>query len=206
MVKAAQRLARMHEVGSVHGDLKPDNILLGASGPILIDHFALQIGGISPGWTPEWSAPEQVLGLPVSAASDIYSLGVMISRLTGATLVGEVRKLRTLPTADGDTEFDVFYNPIPALPPGRATQDPASFRAWSRLATRCLRFDPDQRITTAEELVERLNELIAEHPLTGFLKVTLPGRLAVATLIDGSTTVVRLLEDFQSRQKPSHAI
>ena len=53
-------------------------MLLTANQPTLIDDFGLQTGAIAPGWTPDWSPPEQVLGNPVTPAADIYPLGIML--------------------------------------------------------------------------------------------------------------------------------
>ncbi|MCP5476363.1 MAG: serine/threonine protein kinase [Rhodanobacteraceae bacterium] len=77
----------------VHRDLKPANILVNAeAGPKLLDFgiakLILQSGQISPQtrpqqrlMTPDYASPEQLLGQPVSTASDIYSLGVVLFEL-----------------------------------------------------------------------------------------------------------------------------
>lgn len=82
-----------HEIGTVHGDIKPSNIFVGNDGVRLFD-FGLgrSVLGDLPtidaerfnAWTPRYAAPEVLQGEPVSKASDIYSLGRVMLQLSGA--------------------------------------------------------------------------------------------------------------------------
>jgi serine/threonine-protein kinase len=95
----ADGLSAAHELGIVHRDLKPDNVIVASSRagketPKVVDfgiakalsdapQDALTRSGLVIG-TPEYMSPEQLLGDPVDARADIYSLGcILYQMLTG---------------------------------------------------------------------------------------------------------------------------
>src|ERR1051325_3123991 len=95
----ADGLQAAHELGIVHRDLKPDNVIVarnkaGKEIPKVVDfgiakaltdspQDALTRSGLVIG-TPEYMSPEQLLGDPVDARADIYSLGcILYQMLTG---------------------------------------------------------------------------------------------------------------------------
>ncbi|MCF2527124.1 serine/threonine-protein kinase [Yinghuangia soli] len=85
----AEALESIHAVGVVHRDLKPSNILLDENGPRVIDFGVVHAegtyvstGGTSAIGTPGFMSPEQAYGtMPVTAATDIYALGLTLVRL-----------------------------------------------------------------------------------------------------------------------------
>ena len=91
--KLAGALAVVHAAGIIHRDVKPQNVMIDAEGEPLLTDFGLalpvQIDAGTPGaaslsGTPAYMSPEQVRGEPVTAASDIYALGVVLYQmLTG---------------------------------------------------------------------------------------------------------------------------
>lgn len=98
-------VAYCHLQGTVHGDIKPSNILVGNQGLRLFD-FGLgrSLGDALPrldperfqAWTPRYAAPEILDGEPVSCASDVYSLGRVLLELSGAG-TDQTRRRHPLP-------------------------------------------------------------------------------------------------------------
>ena len=191
----AMLVEQRHQIGRIHGDLKDSNVLLTANGPTLIDEFDLHPGDIAPGWTPDWSSPEQVLGNPVTPTADIYPLGIMLLRLLGGRLMGEVRKFRTAPLLDGRDEFDIFYDPSVHIESDGSMISPAGRREWLKFVRTCLAFDPEIRTESAAKFVTELGSLLNEYPLLGDVAVTIPGELVVARLPDGDQRVIRVLRE-----------
>ncbi len=80
----AEALRAVHVAGIIHRDLKPSNVLLGSEGPWVIDFGIARAadrtqltrsGGVV--GTPQYMSPEQVAGLPLTPAADVFSLGLI---------------------------------------------------------------------------------------------------------------------------------
>ncbi len=78
-------VAAAHASLVLHLDLKPDNILVTDMGRTKLIDFGLSgLGGEKPsGYTQAFASPEQLAGLPVSVAADIFSLGKVLDQLLG---------------------------------------------------------------------------------------------------------------------------
>jgi hypothetical protein len=191
-------LELLHLDGKIHGDLKPENVLLTKNGPVLVDSFDIAKGSLAQGWTPDWSAPEQVLGKPMNIAADVYPLGKMIAQLLNGRLVGEVRKFRAPSLSGGsDEEFDLFFDPIIYVGEDTVLQNEEQLNFWLEFARACLKFDPEERIQSAGLFSDKLKTLLNECPLAGTVSLPLlqKGRLVPAKWIDGTESVARLVSD-----------
>ncbi|MFI6349919.1 serine/threonine-protein kinase [Streptomyces sp. NPDC050560] len=86
----ATTLADIHAAGLIHRDLKPANVILTSAGPRIIDFgiarpehgLTLTTTGQAPA-TPGFGAPEQALGLRVTRAADVFSLGATVAYAAG---------------------------------------------------------------------------------------------------------------------------
>jgi len=152
--QVCQALEAAHNVGVIHRDLKPQNIMQDASGRILVMDFGLartmgsdgmtQTGAIV--GTMEYMSPEQALGKELDQRSDIFALGLILyEMLTGkvpfaadsalASLIKRTQE-RATPLSDVDAQI-----------PG----------ALSGIVSKCLERDLDQRYQKVSELLADLN-------------------------------------------------
>jgi eukaryotic-like serine/threonine-protein kinase len=148
----AGAIQHAHERGVIHCDLKPSNILLDEQGEPLVSDFGLARlpegtasaeGGLI--GTPAYMAPEQLADArPLTAAADVWSLGVILYEL----LAG--RRPFTARTLD-ELQWQVATQEPPPL--GRRLPAEARLEALCR---RCLEKEPGRRPASAAELAEEL--------------------------------------------------
>ena len=136
-----------HRAGLVHGDLKPENIMLPADGTSarIVDFVGARrarADGSIVG-TPAYMAPEQLRGEAPSPRCDVFSLGVVaFEMLTGA-----------LPFGRGSVG-EVALSQAGALPALRA---PGITACLERAVLSALAFDPDRRPPTAAAFAQLLD-------------------------------------------------
>lgn len=91
MIEVCEAVEAAHRALVVHRDLKPSNILVTGEGRIRLVDFGIAksldpelepaVTRLGQPLTPRYAAPEQILGEPVTVATDVYSLGVVLYEL-----------------------------------------------------------------------------------------------------------------------------
>lgn len=154
VVALLETLARVHDLGLLHRDIKPGNVLVDAAGrPVLLD-FGLVRGALTGPTitrvgavmgTPRYMAPEQVRGDRADRRTDLYALGAMITEALTGHVPHETDAIGALFEARLRTDPPTLLSARPDLPPDVAA-------ALDRLVAR----RPDARPTSARAALAAL--------------------------------------------------
>lgn len=171
LFEALSALEHAHALGLVHRDIKPENMLIEPDGRLRITDFGLALalrgdrfgGATSRSGTPQFAAPEQLLGERVEQRADLYSLGAVAY----FTLLGR-------PPFEGTTpEAILAKQTVDALPSLREARPDVS-REFEEVLRHTVVCDPSQRYPTAGALRQALEQVtrgIVKRFL-GWLKVS----------------------------------
>ncbi|MDB5344043.1 MAG: hypothetical protein JWP89_2420 [Schlesneria sp.] len=152
-LQVAEAISAAHEVGVLHCDLKPSNVMLRHDGRIILCDFGLARHAVDPeevprGGTAGFLCPEQISDSfgPITVKSDVYGLGALLyCLLTGrAPMSG-----RDLP----ETMGNVLSAAMPAAPSQLCA---CSSLELDAIVLRCLAKAPDQRFGSAREFAAAL--------------------------------------------------
>jgi hypothetical protein len=192
----ARDVAHLHQEGRVHCDVKPGNTLVTADGTIAIDPLGVRAGEQSPGATPGWAAPEQILARPVSPPTDVYALGLMAAALVGAVIFGEERSF-VIPIGRAERRrLRVLSAPDVFLDPTSSALDDAGRAAWCALVRDAVAFAPEHRPADGVAFADRLAGLLDDYPLAGQLSLRGgPGSLSRSVEVLGSLQPSWIVDD-----------
>jgi beta-lactam-binding protein with PASTA domain/predicted Ser/Thr protein kinase len=141
-----------HRRGVIHRDLKPHNVIIDEEGRARVTDFGIARAGASDMTltgsimgTAQYLSPEQAQGFAVSAASDLYSIGVILYEL----LTGVV-------PFEGETAVAIAFKQVSAEPRPPSELNPSLPRSLDAIVLRALAKDPAQRYADADELIAAL--------------------------------------------------
>jgi len=160
--QVADAMAEAHRVGLIHGDIKPTNLMLEPSGAVRILDFGLarKVDPLATDLTAvqdqaatvAYTAPERLMGCPLSRGSDIYALGVVLYEfLTGERPFATLNGL-ALAAAHVNTTSDSW--PFPA----------STDRSLVELVRKMTAHDPARRLPSMEAVRERVAVLRGAQP------------------------------------------
>jgi tRNA A-37 threonylcarbamoyl transferase component Bud32 len=155
-----------HEMGLVHRDIKPGNVMITKRGVVKVMDFgiarAMQSGvtsmtqtGMVVG-TPQYLSPEQALGRGVDARSDLYSVGIMLFEL----LTGRL-------PFDADSPLAIAYAHVQEEAPTPSAINQSLTPAVDALVARTLRKNPNERFPSAETMLGECTRVAGQAAAAG---------------------------------------
>jgi serine/threonine protein kinase len=191
----ARTVAHAHSNHVVHRDLKPANILVRTDGQVKLLDFGIakQLGRenrtgqsvpsreTGRAMTPEFAGPEQLKGDPVTTATDVYALGVLLYLLltgrhpagpgphTPASLMKSTLETEP-PRASEMAAPDMAGDAISATNASNRGTTPGKLSRFLRgdldaIVAKALKKDPQERYASARALAEDLNRYLRLEPI-----------------------------------------
>lgn len=168
-------LETSHEMGLVHRDIKPGNVMMTKRGVVKVMDFgiarAMQSGvtsmtqtGMVVG-TPQYLSPEQALGRGVDARSDLYSVGIMLFQL----LTGRI-------PFEADSPLAIAYAHVQEEPVAPSSINRSITPAMDALVARALKKNPNERFPTAAAMRDEI------------LRIAQAGQTGAPAIVPGAAT------------------
>ena len=159
--EVATALAVAHRKGVIHGDVKPANILITEEGRVKLTDFGMARLASHDGkdtpllGTPAYWCPEQIVGKPQDARSDIFSLGVVLYEMVTGNR-----------PFDSDSLQGICSRIMSSTPLPPSHSNPSIPAGFDELVASCLAKDPAQRRGSAEDLAEDLYPFARRKPVS----------------------------------------
>lgn len=214
LLQACEALQYAHARGVLHQDIKPSNLLVSADGRVHLVDFGLSavLGGFQGAAPPRiavsngYAAPEVLSGAAATAATDIYSIGVMLYQL----LVGDwPRPLLPLhATLIGRSSIEPAQPPSARAMPSavdaarkRGCQDPRQLRKrlqgdLDAIALKAVAASPEARYSSVDTLIDDLERWLSKRPVSArgarraYVAQRFLQRNALASALAGSVVLV----------------
>lgn len=175
--QVCEGLSEAHDLGVIHRDLKPHNIMINEKGIAKVMDFGIarsvEAAGVTQTGviigTPDYISPEQAEGEEADQRSDIYSLGVVLYEMVTGQLPFK-----------GETAFSVALKHKSKIPQDPKKLNPDISESLSRLILVCMEKDRESRYPTAEALLSDLLNIEGGLPLGTKIR---PRRETFATAI-----------------------
>ncbi|MBV9416255.1 MAG: protein kinase [Solirubrobacterales bacterium] len=143
-------LEHAHDEQIVHRDIKPANVLISSRGKVKVGDLGIArlAEGTTEGGTativgtPRYMAPEQASGLPVTPATDVYSVGIVLYEM----LAGH-------PPFNGDSAVEIALRHVQDTPAPLPNGTP---RSLERIVRRALAKEPSERYQSAAAMADAL--------------------------------------------------
>lgn len=153
MLQICRALEAAHSEGVIHRDLKPQNIMLDASGRVYVMDFGIARSAYLPGMTqtgaligtPEYMSPEQGRGEKLTERSDIFSLGIIFYEL-----------LTSKSPYYSDTPLATLWKRMTEKVTPPVVVDPTLPQALNDIVVKALEIEPKNRFASAGEMAQQL--------------------------------------------------
>ncbi len=191
-IQVCQAVHYAHTRDVIHCDLKPDNILLGSFGEVLVGDWGLAFSGGQQmgGGTPGYMAPEQLAGADViDARTDVFALGVVLYRILSLS--------QPFPGHHGSEILRARRaEPSPPLPSTVAPANRPVPEELEEIAMRAMARDPDARFQSAQAVTDAI-----EAFLEGTRATELRHRRANELVAQGDDLAARYHEGIEDRPR-----
>jgi len=173
LIDAARAVGHCHARLVVHGDIKPGNVMVDATGRVRLLDFGIasrlsdDAERATGDWcSPGYAAPERLRGAAPSVADDVYALGALLYVLLTGTAIRGAQEQTRIVTGSDRTAVNLPPAPSERLAwLGRSREARQVRGDLDVIVLHALAIDPDDRYSTVVELVDDLENALAHRPV-----------------------------------------